>query len=360
MSVFRKRYSQLLTLASILFTAIGGAAAPKPSGNITLEMVGEDVISTNQDEFGAMPDNDWSTLYFDRSIPAHYHYVMYVSHQKNGKWSTPEILPFSGQYRDSDPVISSDGKTLYFVSDRPAKGLEPSRFHAWAADRTGSGWTNLHALKGAVNEKGNTEFISFAANGNMASLIHFNLDDPGWVIPDRNTIPHNVPFFQNLRELMPEICHKRGVLAIGGMTALYPSREDAELNERALTVLQKDKKNEAECLMDGAWTGHPDQNQIALDQFPLPNQLSARRPSAERYPDLRPQPSGIGQRTLAGTRAAVRTVIRYRNGVLNGRGASLLDGYMEDLATDRIYRLMIAQRLRHSDCVPIEIGRAHV
>ncbi len=41
-------------------------------------------------------------------------------------------------------------------------------------------------------------------------------------------------------------------------------------------------------------------------------------------------------------------MIRYRNGVLNGRGASLLDGYMEDLATDRIYRLMIAQRMRHS------------
>jgi malate synthase len=42
-------------------------------------------------------------------------------------------------------------------------------------------------------------------------------------------------------------------------------------------------------------------------------------------------------------------VIRYRNGVLNGKGASLLDGYMEDLATDRIYRLMIAQRVRHRD-----------
>ena len=37
-----------------------------------------------------------------------------------------------------------------------------------------------------------------------------------------------------------------------------------------------------------------------------------------------------------------------RNGVLNGKGASLLDGYMEDLATDRIYRLMIAQRMRHN------------
>jgi len=49
----------------------------------------------------------------------------------------------------------------------------------------------------------------------------------------------------------------------------------------------------------------------------------------------------------------VRTVIRYRNGVLNGKGASLLDGYMEDLATDRIYRLMIAQRMKHSDKVEV-------
>jgi malate synthase len=68
---------------------------------------------------------------------------------------------------------------------------------------------------------------------------------------------------------------------------------------------------------------------------------------------LRPIPENIGQKTVAGTRAAARTVIRYRNGVLNGKGASLLDGYMEDLATDRIYRLMIAQRLKHSETVRI-------
>jgi malate synthase len=53
----------------------------------------------------------------------------------------------------------------------------------------------------------------------------------------------------------------------------------------------------------------------------------------------------------------VRTVIRYRNGVLNGKGASLLDGYMEDLATDRIYRYMIAQRILHKVSVPDADGR---
>jgi len=187
----------------------------------------------------------------------------------------------------------------------------------------------------------------------MASLIHFNLADRDWVLPDRNTIPHNVPFFQNLRELLAETCHKRGILAIGGMTALFPSRTDPELNERALKVLAQDKKNEADCLMDGAWTGHPDQNEIAVKQFPAPNQLGARKPGAASQPDLRPSPKGIGKMTLDGTGAAIRTVIRYRNGVLKGKGASLLDGYMEDLATDRIYRLMIAQRIRHRDAVGV-------
>ena len=194
----------------------------------------------------------------------------------------------------------------------------------------------------------------------MASLIHFNLTNPKWVLPDRNTIPHNVAFFQNLRELIPEICHKHGMLAIGGMTALYPSREDVELNARALKVLAEDKKNESLSLMDGAWTGHPDQNEIAVAQFPAPNQLQKRPEKAEQHPDLRPLPTNVGKRTVAGTRAAIRTVIRYRNGVLNGKGASLLDGYMEDLATDRIYRLMMAQRMMHSEAIEIldEAGKA--
>ena len=191
----------------------------------------------------------------------------------------------------------------------------------------------------------------------MASLIDFMSEDPNWILPDRNTIPHDVAFFQNFRTLMPAICHKHGAHAIGGMTALFPSRSDAELNERALKALKEDKKNEANCLMDGAWTGHPDQNEIAVAQFPYPNQISKRPNLPNAHPDLRPVPKGVGKTTLAGTRAAARTVIRYRNGVLNGMGASLLDGFMEDLATDRIYRLMIAQRVRHKVKVPGEDGK---
>ena len=49
------------------------------------------------------------------------------------------------------------------------------------------------------------------------------------------------------------------------MTARYPSREEAELNRRVLKVLAEDKKNDANSLMDGAWT-----NEIAVSQFPAP------------------------------------------------------------------------------------------
>ena len=95
-------------------------------------------------------------------------------------------------------------------------------------------------------------------------------------------------------------------------------------------------------------------------QFPTPNQNFARKENAERYPNLRPIPAEIGKKTVDGTRAAARTAIRYRNGVLNKKGASLLDGYMEDLATDRIYRLMIAQRVKHRETVQVidNVGNA--
>jgi len=74
----------------------------------------------------------------------------------------------------------------------------------------------------------------------MASLIHFNLENPEWVLPDRNTI-RTTCVFQNLRNLMRTFATKRDARD-WGMTALYPSREDAELNARALKILAEQKR----------------------------------------------------------------------------------------------------------------------
>jgi malate synthase len=186
----------------------------------------------------------------------------------------------------------------------------------------------------------------------MASIIHWHLNDPEWILPDRDTIPHDVEFFQNVRVQLVRTCHKRGILAIGGMTARFPDRKDAGTNATALQALQADKQNEASLCFDGAWTGHPDQNAIAVAAFPEPNQvhLLPRQDRELLHFNVPPK----GPITVQGTRRAIETAIKYRMAVIQGKGATMIDGYMEDLATDRIYRLMVAQRLKHYNVLPNE------
>ncbi|MBI4458287.1 hypothetical protein HY633_04965 [Candidatus Uhrbacteria bacterium] len=183
----------------------------------------------------------------------------------------------------------------------------------------------------------------------MANQTDYMRTNPKWVLPDRDTIPVDAPFFNNVRDMMIEACHAQGILAIGGMTAIFPDKMDAELDAAAAKAVEEDKKYESKQGCDGAWSGHPKQTTIAVAQFPVPNQLQVRKPWAHRL-DLRPAPPKDLPVSEAGTRAAIRTAILYRVGVLNGLGAVMIRGTdgrnrMEDLATDRICRVQIAQRL---------------
>src|ERR1700710_1898467 len=48
-----------------------------------------------------------------------------VSYKRNNRWTEPEIASFSGKYMDADPFVAKDGKTLYFMSNRPLKEGDP-------------------------------------------------------------------------------------------------------------------------------------------------------------------------------------------------------------------------------------------
>jgi hypothetical protein len=131
------------------------------------EMIGEGVISTDDDELGGGVTPDGKTLIFEKSAAPHYLYVICESHFANGKWGKPEILPFSGQYRDTDPVLAPDGQSILFASDRPVNGKDQHRWSIWRARRTASGWEVAKLVPGAVNAEGSQVFASIAANGNI-------------------------------------------------------------------------------------------------------------------------------------------------------------------------------------------------
>lgn len=131
------------------------------------EMVGPGVISTADDELGGGITPDGKTLIFEKSAAPHYLYIMCESHLVNGEWSHPEILPISGKYRDTDPVLTPDGKAILFASDRPVGRKDLHRWSIWMAKRTAKGWQEPRLIPGAVNAEGSQVFASMAANGNI-------------------------------------------------------------------------------------------------------------------------------------------------------------------------------------------------
>lgn len=163
--------SQWLAFSCLLFVIPAAAAQPKSdAAALTMpkpELIGEGVISTPDDEFGGDISPDGKTIYYDITVPAHYLYVMCESHLVDGKWQKPEVLPFSGLYRDSDPVLTPDGKALLFASDRPRHGQDEHSFYIWSATRTENGWEEPKPLDGPVNSAGSQVFASVARNGNL-------------------------------------------------------------------------------------------------------------------------------------------------------------------------------------------------
>jgi hypothetical protein len=134
------------------------------------EMMGEGTVSTPYDEFGGAMTFDGKEIYFCRSVPPHYFYTIYVSRFEQGHWSHPEVLPFSGQWRDSDPVLSPDSQQLFFVSDRAVDGKDTHTFQAYVSRRSqGGAWGEPALLPASINQPGkyNVYFVSIARNANL-------------------------------------------------------------------------------------------------------------------------------------------------------------------------------------------------
>jgi Tol biopolymer transport system component len=135
----------------------------------------ENTISTTDDEFGGTFTPDGKTCYFSKSVLRFYIDVICVSEFKNGQWQMPEVAPFSGVYRDFDPVITADGNTMLFTSDRPVHGEQKTDYDIWMLKKTAHGWSDPVHLDSAINSPYNEHFASMAANG----TIYFSSDRPG-------------------------------------------------------------------------------------------------------------------------------------------------------------------------------------
>src|SRR6202012_120266 len=89
------------------------------------------------------------------------------------------------------------------------------------------------------------------------SAIKCLADDAAKVLPDRSDVTMTVPFMRAYAELLAATCHRRGAHAIGGMSALIPSRQDPEANEAALAGVRAGKESEGGEGYGGRWGARP-------------------------------------------------------------------------------------------------------
>jgi Tol biopolymer transport system component len=163
------------------------ASGPNPSGSWPAPSAGTDtpsnhpgifgegVISTRDDEFGGTFTPDGKTCFFSKSVLKFYLDVICFSQYKDGRWQQPQVAPFSGIYRDFDPVLSPDGTKMIFTSSRPVTGIAEADYNIWMVKKTATGWSEPILLDTTINSKYNEHFASIAANGN----IYFSSDRPG-------------------------------------------------------------------------------------------------------------------------------------------------------------------------------------
>jgi malate synthase len=180
-----------------------------------------------------------------------------------------------------------------------------------------------------------------------------------WVFPDRALVTMTTHFMRSYSLLAIKTCHRRGVHAIGGMSAFIPVRNDPAANERAFAQVRVDKEREANDGHDGTWVAHPGLVSVAQEVFDAvmktPNQIARRRDDVHvTAADLLDFVSG--PITEQGLRTNVSVGIQYIEAWLRGQGAVPIFNLMEDAATAEISRSQVWQWI-HSPKGVLDDGR---
>ena len=169
--------------------------------------------------------------------------------------------------------------------------------------------------------------------------------------PDRGRLTMDVPFMRRYCEKIVAVCRRRRAQPMGGMSALIPSRKDAERNERALANVRADKEREVRQGFVGTWVAHPDLVPIARAAFEADiktgrandSEAQAEPSSADLIPRFNEEPFVSEKPTDAGARLNIDVALRYIAHWITGLGAVAIHGLMEDAATAEISRAQLWQ-----------------
>lgn len=125
-------------------------------------------INTNFSErdFALSPDGN-EIFYTLQSPTRNFQTILYLQKDKKGNWGKPEIAPFAGRYSDLEPSFTTDGKKLFFASNRPLTGDKIKDFDIWYVEKRDGQWGEPKNVGEPVNTSIDEYYPSIAKNGNL-------------------------------------------------------------------------------------------------------------------------------------------------------------------------------------------------
>lgn len=101
-------------------------------------------------------------------------WAMLMMNEEDGRWSKPELAPFSGVYGGVDPFVSFDGNTVYFCSNRSRAGSgEPEDdYDIWSVERTAGGWSKPVNMGPPINSDAHEFYPSLTKDSTMYFQSH--------------------------------------------------------------------------------------------------------------------------------------------------------------------------------------------
>ena len=160
-------------------TAQGPYLGQKPPGT-TPQVFAPGIVSTDAHEFSCTFTPDGAEFYFTRRDAPQAPTLIMVSKRVDGVWTAPRPAPFNemssagpGGGMSFEPMITPDGRRLYFSSDRLLPGeSKPGGIpllNIWYVEREGDQWGQPKA-PGAPFNPMKTMFISMTADGTIYAM----------------------------------------------------------------------------------------------------------------------------------------------------------------------------------------------
>ena len=148
---------------------LAGPYLGQPEPGLEPQIFAPGLVSSEEHETNVTFTPDGREMCLSRINADQTRRCLLVTRIQDGRWTAPQPVPFDTVGASFEGAYSSDGRRLFFSSDRPLQAGGPAKrdMDIWVVERRGDGWGDPQNLGPAVNSPSNEYMPTVDREGNL-------------------------------------------------------------------------------------------------------------------------------------------------------------------------------------------------